>query len=116
MAVIEYWSLSILAFLLKTGFVALIADMLTSDDRKKVDLHLQRGSIARGVFRDILELENFKICHNSMIYWGGGGCLNWHARALKTIPKINLQNFWYFNNISYFNFDLFAQFCLKLLI
>ena len=31
------------------------ADMLTSDDRKEVDLHLQRGSIARGIFRDILE-------------------------------------------------------------
>ena len=45
--------------------------MLTSDDRKEVDLHLQRGSIARGVFRDILELEIFKICHNSMMYWGG---------------------------------------------
>ena len=46
--------------------------MLTSDDRKEVDLHLQRGSIARGVFRDILELEIFKICHNGMMYWGGG--------------------------------------------
>ena len=33
--------------------------MLTSDDRKEVDLHLQRGSIARGVFRDILELVIF---------------------------------------------------------
>ena len=31
----------------------MVADMLTSDDRKEVDLHLQRGSIARGVFRDI---------------------------------------------------------------
>ena len=48
-------------------------NMLTSDDRKEVDLHLKRGSIARGVFRDILELEIFKICHNSMMYWGGGG-------------------------------------------
>ena len=47
--------------------------MLTSDDRKEVDLHLQRGSIAHGVFRDILELAIFKICHNSMMYWGGGG-------------------------------------------
>ena len=47
-------------------------DMLTSDDRKEVDLHLKRGSIARGVFRDILELEILKICHNSMMYWGGG--------------------------------------------
>ena len=47
--------------------------MLTSDDRKEVDLHLQRGSIARGVFREILELIIFKICHNSMMYWGGGG-------------------------------------------
>ena len=48
-------------------------DMLTSDDRKEVDLHLQRGSIARGVFRDILELVIFKICHNSMMLgvWGG---------------------------------------------
>ena len=34
-------------------------DMLTSDDRKEVDLHLQRGSIARGVFHDILELVIF---------------------------------------------------------
>ena len=33
--------------------------MLTSDDRKEVDLHLQRGSIARGIFRDILELLFF---------------------------------------------------------
>ena len=49
--------------------------MLTSDDRKEVDLQLQRGSIARGVFRDILELVIFKICHISMMYWGGGGCL-----------------------------------------
>ena len=32
------------------------SDMLTSDDRKEVDLHLQRGSIARDVFHDILEL------------------------------------------------------------
>ena len=46
--------------------------MLTSDDRKEVDLHLQRGSIMRGVFRDILELVIFEICHNSMMYWGGG--------------------------------------------
>ena len=46
--------------------------MLTSDDRKEVDLHRQRGSIARGVFHDILELVIFKICHNSMM-WGGGG-------------------------------------------
>ena len=38
--------------------------MLTSDDRKEVDLYLQRGSIVRGVFRDILELLIFKICHN----------------------------------------------------
>ena len=66
--------------------------MLTSDDRKDVDLHLQRGSIVRGVFRDILELEIFKICHNSIMYWGGG-CLNWYAKALKTISKRNLQNF-----------------------
>ena len=48
-------------------------DMLTSDDRKEVDLHLQRGSIARGVFHDILELVIFKICHNSMMLGGGGG-------------------------------------------
>ena len=48
-------------------------DMLTSDDRKEVDLHLQRGSIACGIFRDILELVIFKICHNSMML-GGGGC------------------------------------------
>ena len=49
--------------------------MLTSDDRKEVDLHLQRGSIACGVFRDILELVIFKIYNNSMMYWerGGGG-------------------------------------------
>ena len=33
-----------------------IADMLASDDRKEVDLRLQRGSIARGIFPDILEL------------------------------------------------------------
>ena len=45
--------------------------MLTSDDRKEVDLHLQRGSIAGGVFPAILELVIFKICHNSMM-WGGG--------------------------------------------
>ena len=44
--------------------------MLTSDDRKEVDLHLQRGSIARGVFRDILELVIFKLCHNSMMLGG----------------------------------------------
>ena len=50
--------------------------MLTSDDRKEVDLHLQRGSIARSVFRDILELVIFKICHNSMMLGGGGICLN----------------------------------------
>ena len=54
--------------------IFLVPDMLTSDDRKEVDLHLQRGSIVRGIFRDILELVIFKICHNSM-YWGGG-CLN----------------------------------------
>ena len=36
-----------------------LSDMLTSDDRKEVDLHLQRGSIARGIFRDILELVFF---------------------------------------------------------
>ena len=47
--------------------------MLTSDDRKEVDLHLQRGSIARSVFRDILELGIFKIYHNSMMLGGGGG-------------------------------------------
>ena len=35
------------------------SDMLTSDDRKEVDFHLQRGSIARGIFRDILELVFF---------------------------------------------------------
>ena len=51
-------------------------DMLTSDDRKEVDLHLQRGSIARGVFCDIKECVIFKICHNSMMFGGGGGCLN----------------------------------------
>ena len=33
--------------------------MLTSDDRKEVDLHPQRGSIVRGIFRDILELVFF---------------------------------------------------------
>ena len=47
--------------------------MLTSDDRKEVDLHLKRGSIVRGIFRDILELEISKICHNSMMHFGGGG-------------------------------------------
>ena len=47
-------------------------DMLTSDDRKEVDLHLQRGSIARGIFRDILELF-FKICYNRIMLEGGGG-------------------------------------------
>ena len=30
------------------------SDILTSDDRKEADLHLQRGSITRGIFRDIL--------------------------------------------------------------
>ena len=35
--------------------------MLTSDDRKEVDLHLQRGSIARCIFRDILELVFFNM-------------------------------------------------------
>ena len=51
--------------------------MLTSDDRKEVDLHLQRGSIARGIFRDILELVFFLICYNMiMLGGGGGGCLN----------------------------------------
>ena len=48
-----------------------VPDMLTSDDRKEVDLHLQRGSIVRGVFHDILELVIFKICHNSMMLGGG---------------------------------------------
>ena len=33
--------------------------MLTSVDRKEVDLRLQRGSIARGIFRDIKELVFF---------------------------------------------------------
>ena len=51
------------------------ADMLTSDDRKEVDLHLQRGSIARGVFHNILELVIFKICHNSLMFGGGGELL-----------------------------------------
>ena len=46
--------------------------MLTSDDKKEVDLHLQRGSIARDIFRDILELVIFKISHNSMMFGGGG--------------------------------------------
>ena len=64
--------------------------MLTSDDRKEVDLHLQRGSIACGVFRDILELVIFKICH-SMMYWGGGGCLNRHAKALKQYQKVTCK-------------------------
>ena len=51
--------------------------MLTSDDKKEVYLHLQRGSIARGVFCDILELVIFKICHNTCsMMLGGGGCLN----------------------------------------
>ena len=89
-----------------------LSDMLTSDDRKEVDLHLQRGSIARGVFRDILELVNLKICHNSMMLEGGvGGVLKLTCKSIKTISKSNLQNFQYFNNISYFTFDLFAQFC-----
>ena len=48
-------------------FFHLNSDMLTSDDRKEVDLHLQRGSIARGIFRDILELVFF------FKYVGGGG-------------------------------------------
>ena len=61
--------------------------MLTSDDRKEVDLHLQRGSIARGVFHDILELLIFKICHNCIMLGGGD------ANTLKTISKSNLQNF-----------------------
>ena len=43
----------------KFGAKVSISDMLTSDDRKEVDLHLQRGSIAHGIFRDILELVFF---------------------------------------------------------
>ena len=51
--------------------------MLTSDDRKEVDLHLQRGSIARGIFHDILELVFFiKICYNKIMLHLEGGCLN----------------------------------------
>ena len=60
--------------------------MLTSDDRKEVDLHLQRGSIARGVFRDILELVIFKLCHNSMI-WGGGGVLKLTRKSIRNNIK-----------------------------
>ena len=56
----------------------LTSDMLTSDDRKEVDLHLQRGSIARGIFRDILELVFFFkyviISCLIMLGGGGGGC------------------------------------------
>ena len=49
--------------------------MLTSDDRKEVDLHLQRGSIARGIFRDILELVFFFIYVIIGSCMGGGGGL-----------------------------------------
>ena len=65
-----------------------MADMLTSDDRKEVDLHLQRDSIARGVFRDILELVIFKICHNSMMHWGGGGALKLTCKSIKINIKM----------------------------
>ena len=63
--------------------------MLTSDDRKEVDLHLQRGSIARGVFHDILELVIFKICHNydNSIMLGGGGGGGGHANTIKNNIK-----------------------------
>ena len=64
------------------------ADMLTSDDRKEVDLHLQRGSIARGVFRNILEHVIFKIYNNSMMYWvGGGGVLKLTCKSIKNNIK-----------------------------
>ena len=49
------------------------ADMLTSDDKKEVDLHLQRGSIARGIFRDILELVFFFKYVIIGSCWRGGG-------------------------------------------
>ena len=45
------------------------SDMLTSDDRKEVDLHL-------AAYFTTLELVIFKICHNSMMLGGGGSCLN----------------------------------------
>ena len=61
--------------------------MLTSDDKKEVDLHFQRGNIARGVFRNILELEIFKISHNSMMYWGGGGLLKLTCKSIKNNIK-----------------------------
>ena len=70
--------------------MTVVADMLTSDDRKEVDLHLQRGSIARGVFHDILELVIFKICHNSMIFFLGGGEL---LKLTCKYIKNNLLNF-----------------------
>ena len=59
--------------------------MLTSDDRKEVDLHLQRGNLARGVFRDILELVIFKICHNSMML--GGGVFKLTCKSIKNNIK-----------------------------
>ena len=66
-------------------------DMLTSDDRKEVDLHLQRGSIARGVFRNISELVIFKICHNSMML-GGGGVLKLTCKSIKnSIKKVTCK-------------------------
>ena len=52
-----------------------LADMLTSDDRKEVDLHLQRGSIAHGIFRDVLELVFFKYLIIGSCWRGGGGAL-----------------------------------------
>ena len=61
--------------------------MLTSGDRKEVDLHLQRGSIARRVFRDILDLVIFKICHNSMMYGGGGGVLKLTCKSIENNIK-----------------------------
>ena len=56
--------------------------MLTSDDRKEVDLHLQRGSIARGIFRDILELFFFK-CYNRIMLKGGGGVFKLTCKNIK---------------------------------
>ena len=50
--------------------------MLTSDDRKEVDFHLQRGSFVRDIFRDVLERLSLKIFDNSNIFFfflGGGG-------------------------------------------
>ena len=63
------WILVVFCDLASNNFIKIsysYPDMLTSDDRKEVDLHLKRGSIARGVFRDILELEILKICHNTV--------------------------------------------------